>query len=88
MRSNNMENKKHVGLEIFGWYGAVAMLVAYALISLHYVDSFNVWYQLLNLTAALGITSVSFYKKAYQPAALNLIWAVIAIVGLIQIAYK
>lgn len=66
----------------------VALLVAYGLISLHVVDSFNVWYQLLNLTAALGIMSISFYKRAYQPAILNLVWSIIAIVSLVQTALQ
>jgi hypothetical protein len=84
---NQME-KKNIFLEVFGWYGMIAMLAAYAFISLHVVDSFNVWYQLLNLTAALGITCVSFYKKVYQPAVLNLIWSVISIIALVQILIK
>ena len=81
-------DKKHLGLEIFGWYGTVAILLAYALVSLHIVDSFNLWYQILNLTGALGIVFESLHKKDYQPGVLNLIWSVIAIIALVQIAIK
>jgi hypothetical protein len=81
-------SKKNMWLEIFGWYGTVGVIAAYALISLHVFDSFSLWYQLLNLTASAGVCSISFYKKAYQPAVLNLIWFVIAAIGLIQIMLK
>lgn len=80
--------KKNMWLEAFGWYGMAGVLLAYALISWHVVDSFNIWYQILNLTAAAGVCAISFYKKAYQPAVLNLIWFVIAAVGLVQIMMR
>jgi hypothetical protein len=31
---------------------------------------------------ALGVVVVSFYKRAYQPAILNAVWACIALVAL------
>lgn len=77
--------KKNLSIEIFGWYGMIAILLAYGLISLQFLGADNVWYQSLNLTGALGVASVAYYKKAGQPAVLNLIWAVIALVALIRI---
>lgn len=68
--------------EILGWYGAGAILLAYALASFSIVDSGDVWYQTLNATGALGIVATSFYHRAFQPAALNLVWFVIALVAL------
>jgi hypothetical protein len=69
---------KNTLYEIIGWYGFIGLLVAYALISLEFVSANDLWYQILNLTGALGIASACFYKKTYQPAVLNLIWAIIA----------
>ncbi len=74
-------------VELFGWYGAVAIVTAYMLVSFSFVDSTNIWYQLLNLTGALGIVVVSFSKKTYQPAAVNVIWALIALVALVKIIH-
>ena len=54
-----------LAIEIFGWYGAMAILLAYALVSFSYIEPTNIWYQVLNGTGALGIVAVSFYKKAY-----------------------
>jgi hypothetical protein len=72
-------------IEMFGWYGAVGLLAAFALSSFSILDSSNIWYQAINITAALGIVAVSFYKKTYQPGVLNLIWAIIGLVALINI---
>lgn len=80
-------NKKEFALETFGWYGTVATLAAYALISFGVLPSDSFWFQVLNLTGALGLTTISFYKKTYQPAVLDLIWAGIALVALIKIIF-
>jgi hypothetical protein len=74
--------------EIIGWYGAVAILLAYALVSFKAISSQSYMYQLLNLTGALGISAVSFAKKAKQPALLNVVWAVVAFVAIIGLIAK
>ena len=68
--------------EIAGWYGTIAILGAYALVSFSYVSASSIIYQLLNLTGALGIVVVSLRKKVYQPAVLNIFWALIALLAL------
>jgi hypothetical protein len=73
--------------EILGWYGTVAIVLAYVLISFNIVTSNSTAYQLLNFTGALGIIAISFSKKAYQPAALNVIWAIIALIALSRIIF-
>ena len=69
-------------VEIFGWYGAGAILLAYALVSFSLLGPGSLWYQALNVTGAAGLGTVSFYKRAYQPAALNVIWFLIALVAI------
>lgn len=76
-------NKRIV--EIFGWYGVVAILVAYALVSFSVVSSSSLAYQLLNLSGAAGVFTVSIVKQNYQPAFLNLIWGAVALVALIRL---
>lgn len=71
--------------EVFGWYGAAAILFAYALVSFSAIPA-NGWiYQLLNFTGAIGIMIISFIKQARQPALLNLVWAFVALVALINL---
>jgi hypothetical protein len=74
-------------IEIFGWYGTVAIISAYALISFSILQSTDIIYQILNGTGALGIVLVSFYRKAYQPGILNIIWAIIAIIAIANILF-
>ncbi|HDZ54842.1 MAG TPA: hypothetical protein ENI19_00555 [Candidatus Nealsonbacteria bacterium] len=76
--------KKQI-IEIFGWYGAAAIVGAYALVSFSVLESTDLVFQLLNITGAIGIVVVSFYKRAYQPGALNIIWALIALVAILKI---
>jgi hypothetical protein len=71
--------------EGLGWYGVAAILIAYALVSFDVLDSDTEWYQLLNLTGAAGVAIIAFAKRAYQPVVLNTVWAVIALVALVNI---
>lgn len=70
---------------LVGWYGALAILAAYFLLSLNVLGSKSVLYQVLNLTGALGIAVVSIQKRALQPAFLNLAWTAIAVVAIVRL---
>lgn len=72
-------------IETFGWYGTIAIVLAYTLVSFSFMDPSNIWYQVLNGTGALGIVAVSLYKRTYQPGVLNIIWAIIAGIAIIRI---
>lgn len=78
---------KEKSLEIFGWYGTIAIVGAYALLSFDIIGADSFIYQLLNLTGALGIVAISINKKAYQPAVLNIIWSIIAVGALLTIIF-
>jgi len=74
--------------EFFGWYGAFAIILAYTLVSFGILSSLSFIYQILNGTGALGIVYISLKKKAYQPAVLNIIWAIIAFLAIIKLVIK
>lgn len=74
-------------VELLGWYGTVAIVLAYALVSFNVFSSTNFLYQFLNCTGALGIVFVSFKKKAYQPGVLNIIWTIIALVAIVRMFF-
>lgn len=80
-----MLNLKNIAVEAFGWYGITAILSAYALVSFSFVEVNDILYQVLNGTGALGVVIVSLNKKAYQPAVLNIIWTLIAVVAILRI---
>lgn len=72
--------------ELAGWYGAIAILTAYALVSFKIIPSSSLSYQLLNLTGSIGVITISLNKKAKQPAVLNIVWAIIAAIAIINLA--
>jgi hypothetical protein len=75
---------KHKAENYFGWYGVLAILLAYLLVSFNVVTAKSLGYQVLNLTGALGIVIEALSKKDAQPVVLNSIWAIIAIAAIIR----
>lgn len=75
-------------VELVGWYGACAILLAYALNSFELIDSSDLTYQLLNLTGAAGVAIISYAKGVKQPAFLNAVWAIIALIAILQIGFN
>ena len=73
--------------EIAGWYGAVAIVTAYFLISFSLLTPTSIWYQALNLTGSFGIVVASFRKKDYPSTALNVVWILIGLVAITQIFF-
>jgi len=73
-------------VEFLGWYGVFAVLVAYALITFKVITANGYIYPVLNLTGAIGIFIDAFAKKDKQPAALNIIWAIIALIAIVGLA--
>lgn len=79
-----MANKTII-TETIGWYGAVAILSAYALVSFGVLSSSDYMYQILILSGAIGIVIILIVKKAQQPAFLNVVWAIIALVAILSL---
>jgi hypothetical protein len=74
--------------EVVGWYGAIAIVLAYALVSFNAIPADGWIFQLLNLTGAIGIIVISLIKGVRQSVALNTFWAVIAVIALIRLIIK
>lgn len=70
---------------VIGWVGVLCILCAYILLSFGFFGATSLWYQVLNSLGALGIVYSSFCKKNFQPAVLNIIWALVGIVSIIKI---
>ncbi len=71
--------------EIVGWYGMLAIMIAYACVSFKVLSPDQLLYQILNGTGGVGIVINSVSRRAYPPAALNFIWTIIAGIALIRI---
>ena len=78
---------KRVLMETFGWYGAAAILGAYALVSFSFITANGLIFQLLNLTGALGLMAIAYHKKVYQSVVLNIVWSIIGIIAILNIIF-
>ncbi len=72
-----MNNK--ILIDIVGWVGAAALLVAYTLVSTRRVEGDSTAYQQLNLVGSVLLIVNTIYYGAYPSAFLNVVWGGIAI---------
>ena len=70
--------------EFCGWYGAVAMMLAYALVSFNITAGNGLLFQILNLTGSVGLMIVALSKRVIQSVILEIFWMIIGIVALIR----
>jgi hypothetical protein len=80
-----VNNQRNVIAEAAGWYGTVAILLAYVLVSFGFVTANGTVFQLLNLTGAIGIIIIAVHKNVKQSVVLNIFWAGVAIVSLLRL---
>jgi hypothetical protein len=69
-------------IDVAGWIGVVALLVAYGLVSTKRIEGDSVVYQMLNLVGAGLLIVNSFYYGAYPSVGINVIWIGIAVYAL------
>jgi hypothetical protein len=72
-------------ISIFGWYGTVAILLAYLLNGLSLMEANNIWYILLNITGGVGVATVAYSKRTYQPVVMNVVWVVVGVIALVKL---
>ena len=72
-------------IDILGWIGGALILGAYILLTAGKVDAKSARYQGMNFVGALGFIANGYYYGALPSAALNVIWAGIAIFALSRI---
>ncbi len=70
-------------LELYGWYGTLAILGAYAGNSFGWFGEGPI-YQLLNLTGAIGVGWVCLARRTWQAFSLEVVWALIALSALVS----
>ena len=75
-------------IDVIGWIGAIALLIAYGLISAGRMKSDGKKYQALNLVGGAGLIVNSTWYGAYPSTFVNVVWVGIAVVALIGIFRK
>jgi hypothetical protein len=80
--TESKEKKWEVTTEALGWIGIILVLTAYGLITFEVIPAGSLLFMGLNLVGAIGIALDAWEDKNIQPVVLNIIWAVIAVVGI------
>jgi hypothetical protein len=72
----------NIFLELSGWLGTAALLLAYALVSARRLPGDSPRYQALNLAGGALVLVNSFYHGAMPSVAVNAFWIAIALFAL------
>lgn len=73
--------------DILGWIGMILVLLAYALLSINKIENGKL-YQILNLVAAILMAIGLYPTKAWFSFALQIVWALVAIISIIKLIKK
>ena len=73
--------------DILGWIGMVLVLIAYALLSTNKINNGKL-YQSINLVAAIFMAIGLLPKNAWFSFALQVAWAIIAIISIVKILHN
>lgn len=74
--------------DIIGWIGSMGLLTAYGLNSYQKIKSNSYAFLLLNLASGLCLIAYTLYYKTYANTFLNIVWVIIAVPALINLARK
>ncbi len=70
--------------ELIGWIGFMLIISAYLFVTLRILNINSAGYHLLNLAGALCMVVNARHNKAKPLFWLNVVWSLIAVIGLIQ----
>ena len=65
--------------DAIGWVGAVALLIAYGMVSFKRLDGDSAAFQLLNISGSILLAANTIFYGSYPSTFVNLIWAGIAV---------
>jgi hypothetical protein len=71
--------------EQIGWIGFILIVSAYLFITIKFLDVRSAVYHLMNLGGALCMMVNAKHKEAQPLFWLNVVWSLVAVIGLMQI---
>jgi len=75
-------------INLVGWTGSAAVILAYILVSLNRLRGDSVTYQLLNLVGGCFLITNTIYWGAYPSTFVNFVWVCIALFAIARIARR
>lgn len=82
---NMIRTNASIFIQIIGWLGVVLILGSYTALTFGLTSAASAWYQLTNLLGAIGIIIETAIRRDPQPMVLNIIWAIVALIGLLTV---
>ncbi|NJO03268.1 MAG: hypothetical protein HC880_17710 [Bacteroidia bacterium] len=71
-------------VDILGWIGSAAILLAYGMVSYQRVSAASGFYQGLNIVGSLFLIVNTAYYHAYPSTFVNIVWIIIAVLALLR----
>ncbi len=87
MTAKKNHKKPHFLAQVAGWYGAAAIISGFLLISFEIIKPNTVFYQLLNLSGALGLLVLGINRHIRQSVVVNIFWISIASIALVNLIF-
>ena len=87
-RSRELMVKTNTLIDIVGWVGAIALLLAYTFISSRRMEGDSASYQLLNLGGSAFLMVNSFFYGAYPSSIVNIVWIIIAVFTMVRKKFR
>lgn len=84
-KNNLLGIKQGKFAEFCGWYGMLALILAYFLVSFGWLDGQGLMFQLINLTGGIGLLIVAASKGVTQSVILNFFWAIIGVIAIVRL---
>jgi len=75
-------------IDILGWIGSIAVLLAYGLNSYQKLRSDSPVFYLLNLVGGILLIVYSYYKGAFANTFINVVWVMVAVPALIKVLLR
>lgn len=72
-------------LNLLSWIGILIILAAYIMNVFGVIETQSLVYLLMNIVGSIFIIFHAFQRKDYQPAVLNIIWALVALINLARV---
>ncbi len=71
--------------DLFGYAGALLIIIGFALLSLEKIGPQDVSYLILNFFGGIGIVITAFNRKDYPSGVLNVVFSAIAFISLVAV---
>lgn len=78
---------RHMVIEIAGWYGSIAILAGFFLVSQGYISAQSPLYLIGNATGAAGIALQAYAHRAMPSVFLNVVYLFVALFGIARFIF-